>query len=423
MKIFITGATGFIAKQLIPVLLEQKHELTLFTRRKISFSTTVKYCYGNFAQMQNPEDWIELLQEQDIVINLVGIIKENKKASFEILHYQAPVALFKAAKRAGIQKVIQISALGAGQQASTLYYQTKGRADHCLQNLGIDYLILRPSLVLGQGGKSLGLFSALALFPRLFCIGDGKQLIQPVYINDLIRTIEIALTHQQSLILNVVGKNPIEFQQLLMGLRQNFGSSKQNPFYLPLWLTKLLPSLGFIMAEPMINKASLLMLAEGNHASSQPLTEYLERPPLTWQDTLTQLSLSKADKLQAQFYFIKPILRWSLAFLWFWTALVSVFIFDKNTSFEYLAALGISGPFAPLALYGSALLDFSVAMLLIFRWRPKVLMQLQIAIILSYSVLIAIFLPEFLIHPFGALTKNLIVLWAVYILFLLEEPL
>ncbi len=72
--------------------------------------------------MHNTRDWLALLQNIEVVIKCVGIIAESKGQSFQILHVQVPIALFKAAEQAGVKKIIQISALGADETAQSAYH-------------------------------------------------------------------------------------------------------------------------------------------------------------------------------------------------------------------------------------------------------------------------------------------------------------
>jgi len=129
------------------------------------------------------------LKDIDIVINAVGIIAETKEQKFSDLHTKAPIALFKACELAGVKKVIQISALGTNANAITQYHKSKREADEYLRNSTLHYCILKPSIVYGEDGVSTELFKGLSALPVTPIIDDGEQLLQPIYINDLVKTL------------------------------------------------------------------------------------------------------------------------------------------------------------------------------------------------------------------------------------------
>src|SRR5690606_7951177 len=101
------------------------------------------------------------------------------------IYHRAPQALFEAAAQNGVKRVIQISALGA-DTGTTPYFRTKKAADDVLPGLGIDYVIVQPSIVFGPGGGSARLFSNMVRLPLIPLPGAGNQRIQPVFIDDLV---------------------------------------------------------------------------------------------------------------------------------------------------------------------------------------------------------------------------------------------
>ncbi len=169
MRIFLTGASGFIGQHLIHVLLNQtSHQIVACVRNPAVWRNRfpqIEWVSGDYTSDHSPEDWKPRLQNIDVIINAVGIIQEQPHQTFQALHTDAPIALFKAAEQLEIRKIIQISALGATSQASSHYHQSKYAADQYLKSLNVDAMILYPSIVLGQGGGSTQLFSALAALP------------------------------------------------------------------------------------------------------------------------------------------------------------------------------------------------------------------------------------------------------------------
>ena len=153
MKILVTGASGFIASQIVTDLLTAGHQVTCAARnidytKNLFPNANVIAC--DFTLDNKPKTWLPRLKDIDVVINCVGILYHpNKKVIWDI-HYETPKAIFDACVIAGVKKIIQISALGI-DKTDVEYAKSKKAADDYLLNLPITSVILRPSLVYGRG--------------------------------------------------------------------------------------------------------------------------------------------------------------------------------------------------------------------------------------------------------------------------------
>lgn len=270
MNILLTGASGFIGQHLLKALQTAGHHVKAVTRSN-GF---------DFNQMTTIDAWLPHLKEVDIVINCVGIIVETGNQTFTTLHYQAPVALFHAGKEANVMKVIQISALGADEQAFTPYQLSKKAADDVLRSLPLKWFVLRPSLVYGKGGKSMEMFQRLASLPVLPLINGGKQRIQPVHINDLTDAILHCLTSSKSnLTLDIVGAHSILLKEWLQLMRSAEGKSPALIISIPYKLSLTIANFGKHII-PLMHPDNLRMLKKGNYADTGQLTEFIGRMPL-----------------------------------------------------------------------------------------------------------------------------------------------
>jgi uncharacterized protein YbjT (DUF2867 family) len=269
MRVLLTGASGFIGRHLQQALLAAGHEVVPISRR-----------YGvDFQQMLTVEHWLPHLQGVDAVINSVGIIAETQGRTFAALHQHAPMALFQACAAAGVKRVVQISALGADEQAFTPYQLTKKAADDALRSLPLDWFVLRPSLVYGAGGVSFKLFRTLATLPLIPLVGDGKQRIQPVHVSDVVATVLHCLhASPAQRTLDVVGAYPLSFVEWLQILRQQAGKSPARVLPIPLPLVMTSAFIGRFLI-PMLHPDNLRMLQRGNTADVAPLVAFLGRMP------------------------------------------------------------------------------------------------------------------------------------------------
>ena len=125
MRIMLVGASGFIGRHLAPVLLK-RHQLLWAARTPPPFShPSLMHVPVDLVRDTDSHDWLRRLDEVDVVINAAGILREHGAQTFEAIHVRAPVALFDACVERGIQRVIQLSALGADEHAQSAYHLSK----------------------------------------------------------------------------------------------------------------------------------------------------------------------------------------------------------------------------------------------------------------------------------------------------------
>ncbi len=270
MNILLTGGTGFIGRNLTAALNASGHRIIQVSRR-----------HGiDFTCMQTTANWLPYLENIDAVVNCVGIIGESSSQQFAPLHSYAPIALFQACKQAGVRRVIQISALGADETAFSAYHLSKRSADEYLRGLDLDWFVLRPSLIYGRAGKSAELFMRLAAMPLIPVIGDGQQVLQPVHINDVVATVlECLISTRTKQTLDIVGTETLSFVEWLQLMRHAQGLPCTRLIRLPFRLMLALSHLGRYF-NPILQPENLHMLQTGYWADSQPLIQFLGRPPL-----------------------------------------------------------------------------------------------------------------------------------------------
>ncbi len=273
MKILLTGASGFIGSHLKTALNNNGHEIIECSRQS----------GVDFNQQLNADAWLPLLEGVDAVINAVGIIVETGSQKFDIIHHQAPVALFTACAQAGVERVIQISALGVDEQAFTPYQLSKKAADDHLRAAQLSSFILRPSLVYGAGGASMKMFKQLAGLPVIPLVGDGQYQVQPVHISDVVATVQACLKQEASTgsqTLDVVGAKALSFKDWLQAIRAAAGKRPAPTLPTPFSLMLGVAHIGrYVM--PMMSPENLRMLQAGNTADVKPLAQLLGCSPLT----------------------------------------------------------------------------------------------------------------------------------------------
>jgi nucleoside-diphosphate-sugar epimerase len=429
MNIMIAGAAGFIGQRLASNLIAAGHEVTLCgrdTERLQRLFPGHKVCHARIAH-DRAEDWASRLEGIRAVINAAGIIRESRHNSFEQVQAAGPSELFAACANAGIDKVIQISALGAAADAGTEFLRSKSRADDRLLFLAkrhslTGWIVVRPSLVIGRGGASTALFAALAALPRPLRLGAGTWQVQPVHISDFCECIHRILALDEPLppVLDLVGPEPMSTDTLTGIIRQWLGLAARQPVSIPENLIRLTLPLSAAILGGSLTPGSLEMLKQGNTSSVAPLRAALGWQPRRLIEAIASDPSSQADLWSARLFFPRPLLRLSLAFLWIATAMISAFVFPIHQSLAMVAALGAGESLGTLTIYAASAWDGILGIALLCNFRPALMGLVQIATITGFTLLATIAVPSAWIEPFGPLTKNLPLVLATAIMIALE---
>lgn len=220
MKIFLAGATGFIGGHILRALSARGHTVDCLVRAPVATRANLETLPGVriiAGQWTHPQSWLSVVTGYDVLINAVGVIRERRGASFEQVHTVTPLALFEAAYRAGTGKIVQISALGADEQARSSFHRTKRAADQYLMKSGTPYVILRPSLVYGPGAHSMTFFARLARLPVTPVPSDGRYRVQPLHVCDLVQAVLLAVQRSDlaSVVADIGGGEVLTFDAML----------------------------------------------------------------------------------------------------------------------------------------------------------------------------------------------------------------
>jgi hypothetical protein len=162
------------------------------------------------------------------------------------------------------------------------------------------------------------------------------------------------------------------------------------------------------------------MLARGNVASAAAITHVLERPPRRIEEFLPD-GRARSVANAARLAWLLPLLRVSIATVWIWTGIVSLGLYPVEQSHALLARVGLHGALATTALYGAALLDLALGIGVFVLKRRRWLWRAQIALMLAYTALITMYLPEYWLHPYGPILKNLPLLAAILVVHEFDE--
>ena len=290
----IFGASGFIGRHLIRRLTEKDFRIIVATRSP--------YLHGHLKPLGNPgqidlekvnlfeeENLRTLIKNSDVVINLVGILYENKKQKFEDIHVKFPALLSKLCNEQNIKKLVHISALGINETANSQYMQSKLKGEKNILNNFNGSVILRPSIIFGPEDKFFNQFASLAeFFPALPLIGGGLTYFQPIYVGDVVKSIVTILEKEEinKNIYELGGPQTFTFKELMEILLRQI-KKKRFLVPIPFLFAKFQAKILQLLPKPLLTTDQVEMLKYDNIVTNKyPTLKDLKISPKTLESVL-----------------------------------------------------------------------------------------------------------------------------------------
>lgn len=288
MNILICGANGFVGRHLTQILRRAGHRVLRGVRRPAqSGDVAMDYCTDTHKTI-----WMPRLEGVSVVINAVGVLRDIHDQPMALLHAETPAALFAACAESGVERIVQLSALGVGTGVDTPYFGTRLAAEDSLHRLPntLRRLVLRPSLIYGHDGASARMFRFLARLPLHVLPMGGWQVVQPVHIDDIGQAVKCWLDDRRATTRTVaaVGAEPTTLRGMLDSYRMQMQRPPAVHVSAPSTLMRLAAYAGdHIPASPLCSDA-LTMLAAGNSSESADFSAVLGRPPRSYRHFIAQ---------------------------------------------------------------------------------------------------------------------------------------
>ncbi|MBO8164658.1 MAG: complex I NDUFA9 subunit family protein [Brevibacillus sp.] len=290
MKIFLTGATGFVGKGVLNQLVHRGHEVVCLVRpgseSKLHLSSELRnHVTLHPGDLFDRESLTKGMAGCDGVIHLIGIIREQPKqgVTFERVHVQGTRQVVEAARHAGVRRFIQMSALGARANAVSPYHQTKYAAEQIVVESGIPFTIFRPSVIFGPGDEFVNMLANLVRLPLTPVIGSGTYRLQPVSRKTVADVFTQALTLRASEghVYEVGGPEQLTYLQILDSIGHTLGKSTVRKVKIPLGLMRPVINLmeGFSFF-PVTNTQLTMLLEENICEDTETLYQTFDTPKI-----------------------------------------------------------------------------------------------------------------------------------------------
>ncbi|MDX3907068.1 MAG: complex I NDUFA9 subunit family protein [Pigmentiphaga sp.] len=208
-RILVLGGSGFIGSHLVARLAAQGRKLLVPTRRYINARHLLPLPTVDIVEADLFDDaaLARLLQEQDAVINLVGVLHGDRGTpygkTFRKLHVELPERIAQACVAKGVTRFLHMSALGADSKGASMYQRSKGDGEAAVRRVFDAWpdgalTIFRPSVVFGPDDRFLNMFASLARWLPALPVAGASARLQPIYVGDLTEAMANALDDRRT---------------------------------------------------------------------------------------------------------------------------------------------------------------------------------------------------------------------------------
>jgi hypothetical protein len=324
--------------------------------------------------------------------------------------------------------VVQISAIGAEAGGPTPFARTKAQADAYLAGLDLDWVILRPGLVLGpavHGGSAILRGVAGLPFGMPLIVGDSRILV--VSVDDLAATVAIALKPgtPARISWDVCHPQPVMLAELVTATRRWLGFPPRPVVRVPGWaagiVRRIADALGWLGWRSPVRTTAVRQLTAGMHADPAPWIAATGIKPKSLDDILAAQPASVQDRWHARLYFVKPLAIGALAVYWILTGLLALGP-GWTEGLALLSPLALPWEPAAFVLIAGALLDIALGAALLVRSLARPVLLIMLIVCIPYLAAATAIDPTLWLDPLGRLMKTFVVMLAtVFTLAVLDE--
>jgi uncharacterized protein YbjT (DUF2867 family) len=275
-RVLVLGGSGFVGRHVCEQLARLGWHITVPTRRAVN-AASVQSLPGLTvieASVHSEADLARLMPGHDAVVNLVAVLHGSEER-FENVHVDLPGKIASAMKKAGVQRLVHVSALGADPQGPSMYQRSKARGETVLHNAGLDLTILRPSVIFGAEDKFLNLFADLqSVAPFMPLAGSGTRF-QPVWVADVARAVAVCLQKPDTIgqTYELCGPDVLTLGELvkLAGQWAGVNQGRGRPVIgLPMWVGWLqAAAMELAPGEPLMSRDNLASMQVDNVATGK----------------------------------------------------------------------------------------------------------------------------------------------------------
>src|SRR5918995_1646580 len=195
--ILLTGATGVVGGELLPLMLEAGHRVRALVREPRRLGALRVNVQISLGALNDPFSMRHAMRGVDTIVHLAATIRDQPGGTIEELNALATARLLRSAERAGVERFLFFSAMGATNFQRTRFFQAKALAEHAVRRAPMDTTVFAPSIVYAPGDPWLTLLERLSLLPAVPVSGSGQARYQPIWAQDVARCVAASLDEDE----------------------------------------------------------------------------------------------------------------------------------------------------------------------------------------------------------------------------------
>lgn len=278
--IAIAGGSGFIGRAIVRRLASiDSLKLRVLSRKPEKARAQLWDTHAEFVEtdISKPDSLRAALDGAAAVIDAIqfdGYPVENpsRGLTFERIDLGGVLALIAAAKASGVGQFIYISGAAADETSEHPGFRAKGKAERAIRESGLDYTILRPSLVYGPEDAVVNNFVKLLKFAPVFAVpGTGQQKVQPLLVDDLAACVALAISGPgKNGIYEAGGPDLMTFDEMMRTIME--ASGRQRPIvHIPEGLMRAIGAIAEKLPKPMLSRDAVTFVTADNACDIAPL--------------------------------------------------------------------------------------------------------------------------------------------------------
>jgi uncharacterized protein YbjT (DUF2867 family) len=219
----VTGAFGYSGKYITSRLLAEGYRLRTLTnsiQRANPFGDQVEVHPFNF---DHPQDLVESLRGADVLYNTYWV-RFNYSTFKHESAVQNSLILFEAARQAGVRRIVHVSITNPSEDSPLEYFSGKARLERALQESGLSYAILRPTVLFGKEDILVNNIAwTLRHLPVFGMFGDGSYRLQPIFVDDLAGLAVVQGMHSENVTVDAIGPETFTYRELVKAIAEIIG--------------------------------------------------------------------------------------------------------------------------------------------------------------------------------------------------------
>ena len=413
MKILVAGASGFIGSHIAAALHRQGHHVVAAGRNLAGarrLAPDLDWIGCDFRH-DSADDWLPRLAGVEAVINCVGVLQDGLGDNSRAAHVDGANALFTACAAAGVSRVIHISAVGADAASGSAYARDKQDGERALTALDLDWVILRPSLVIGRnayGGTAL--IRALCGIPVITPLIGGDQAFRPISTDDVAAAVSAALEPGAPVRVSwdIGGPQRTTMADLVRGYRRWLGFGETRIWRVPRALAvigfRCGDLLGWMGVRTSMRTTALQQLDYDVEGDPSAWLAATGATPAGFDDYLASAPAGQQDRWQSRLGFARPVARWVLGLYWLATGIISLTI-ARGDAIHVLQEAGYSEAMQAFLLWFGSAFDIAMGAAMVAKWRVRWISAIMIAGTFAYILALSLTLPGLWADALGPILK------------------